>query len=864
MGTPSIDVDAVSKREWIMTPRNWSRTAICIAVAAVYFLVARSSLFLAFADTNASPVWPPSGLAFAAFLIWGARVWPGIFIGALAANLAAFASNHEGLTVPLAVVSAAIGAGNTLEAAIGARLMARFEKGEMLVKTHRAILFVAIIAVMCVASAGVGTGSLWLGGIIPGHIAASVFFTWWLGDATGILVVAPLLLAMAYLPRMAPEPARRALNLAFLAALMAVAVGIFSRENALGGVQPMAYAITPILILMAFRCGTATAHLGMLLVSLVSILGTIRGAGPFSGGNVQENLLMLQSFSAVISVTVLFLTASLEERNRAVEGLKRLNASLEQGVADRTRALEASTGELFRKNGELEAARQVLLRSESRLLQLSNAGFEGLVIHDAGAIQLANMASATMFGYGTEEFQGKSLTEYIAPESIAAAMENMRTLSEEPIVSVGLRKDGSRFHIEVRGRPIEYFGKRMRVVAVRDITDRIKAEELRSHAMGALESANRAKSEFLAAMSHEFRTPLNGIIGMSMALGDTKLDAEQRHFNAILKSCGDALLAQVEGILDLARIGSGAMRLEAAAFDLGPAVSDALRHHGELARKRGLVFSVESGTLAGLRVEGDSKRLRQVLENLADNAVKFTERGSIRIHASASRRHGFLNFAFSIQDTGIGMSRETQSLIFRPFVQGDASMNRRYGGSGLGLALCKQLGELMGGTLTVESREGDGSVFRFECGFRPAGTEEPAPAPATPAIEPNGLLKVLVVEDEPINQEVARIVLSRQGCSVETARDGAEALRLMAAGGFDLIFMNCPLPGRDGFSAARSIRNRENGSRRTPIVAMMSVARQADREECLAAGMDGCVIKPLDAAKLAELLDRYRDQASNA
>lgn len=845
-----------------MSPSKWSRTGICLAVAAVYFLVARSSLYLAFADTNASPVWPPSGLAFAAFLIWGARVWPGIFLGALAANLMAFASNHEGLTVALALVSAAIGAGNTLEAAIGARLMARFEKGEMLVKTHRAIQFVAVIAVMCVVSAGVGTAGLLLGGIIPRNTATSVFTTWWLGDATGILVVAPLLLAWAYLPRNAPAPARRTLNLTFLAALVAVAVGIFSHKSGLGGMQPMAYAITPILILIAFRCGTATAYLGMLLVSLVSILGTIRGAGPFSGGNVQESLLMIQSFSAVISVTILFLTASLEERNRAVEGLKRLNATLEQGVADRTSALEGSARELSRKNEELEAASQVLLRSESRLLQLSNAGFEGLVIHDAGIIQLANMASATMFGYATEEFQGKSLTEYIAPESIAAAMENMRTLSEEPIVSVGLRKDGSRFHIEVRGKPIEYFGKPMRVVAVRDITDRIKAEELRSHAMGALESANRAKSEFLAAMSHEFRTPLNGIIGMSMALGDTTLDAEQRHFNEILKTCGDALLAQVNGILDLARIGSGAMHLEAAVFDLGLSISEALRHHGDLARKRGLDFSVESGSLAGMLVEGDSKRLRQVLENLADNAVKFTERGHIRIQASASLRHGFLNFAFSIQDTGIGMARETQSLIFQPFVQGDGSMNRRYGGSGLGLALCKQLVELMGGTLTVESREGEGSLFRFECGFRPAGTE--APANALPAFGPTGILKVLVVEDEPINREVARIVLSRQGCSVDAARDGAEALKLMADGGYDLVLMNCQLPGRDGFSTARAIRDREKGPRRTPIVAMTAIAIQADREKCLAAGMDGCVIKPLDAAKLADLLNRFRDQASAA
>jgi PAS domain S-box-containing protein len=853
-----------------MTPRKWSRTAICIAVAAVYFLVARSSLYLAFADTNASPVWPPSGLAFAAFLIWGARVWPGIFLGALGANIMAFASNHEGLKLPVILVSAAIGIGNTLEAAIGARLVARFEKGEMLVNTQRAILFVAIIAVMCLASAGVGTAGLWLGGLIPRAIATSVFTTWWLGDATGILVFAPLLLAWAYLPRKAPNPARWALNLAFLAALVAVAVGIFSRKGGLGGVQPMAYAITPILILIAFRCGTATAYLGMLLVSLVSILGTIRGAGPFSGGGFQENLLMLQSFSAVISVTMLFLTASLEERNRAVEGLKRLNASLEQGVAERTRALEASAGELSRKNAELEAASQVLLRSESRLLQLSNAGFEGLVIHEAGVIQLANQASAAMFGYAAEEFQGRSLAEYIAPESLAAALENMRTLSEEPIVSVGLRKDGSRFHIEVRGRPIDYFGKPMRVVAVRDITDRMKAEDLRSHAMGALESANRAKSEFLAAMSHEIRTPLNGIIGMSMALGDTALDPEQRHFNAILKTCGDALLAQVNGILDLARIESGTMDLEAAVFDLGHAVSEALRHHGELARKRGLDFSVESGSLAGVRVEGDSKRLRQVLENLADNAVKFTDRGGIRIQASAERRHGFLNFAFSIRDTGIGMSKETQSLIFRPFVQGDASMTRRYGGSGLGLALCKQLIELMGGGLIMESREGEGSLFRFECGFRPLGAETsetvempapvpaPAPANALPALAANGKFKVLVVEDEPINLEVARIVLSRQGCSVASARDGAQALKMLTGGGYDLILLNCHLPGLDGFSTSRAIRERENGPRRTPIVAMTAVAIQGEREKCLASGMDGYVSTPLDAAKLAELLDRFR------
>ncbi len=839
-------------------PSRKTFTAI-IGCTLVYFIAARLSLYLAFANSNASPVWPPSGIGFAAVALFGYRILPGILLGACAANLIEFLSHGGGFHPSLLAVSLAIGIGNAGEAAAGKFLLDRFVGPAPLRKLPRVFRFIFASGAMSMVSAGTGIACLCLGGLADPRLASRIFMTWWIGDITGILVLTPLLLSLP--GALAKRYSRKTIaeSIVLIVFLVAIGAGVFSYQGTFTGVQPMAYAITPILIGIAFRCPPIVAYLGVFLISCFSISATVNGTGVFAGSSVQEQLLLLQAFSGVVALTVLFLTAALSERDRARLDLMAANANLERRVAERVDELGRTTQELIRKNGELEKARAQAEQGEERLKRLSNAGFEGLVIHDMGCIQLANQASARLFGYTVDEFLGKRLSEYIAPESVPAAAENMRNGLEEPVVSIGVRKDGSRIHMEVRGRPIDYNGKQMRVVAIRDITERLRADQIQLKAMEAIESANKAKSRFLATMSHEIRTPLNGILGMTVALENSELVEEQRKYVSILATCGQALLHQVNGILDLAKIESGSMALDFAPTDLEKAVSEALLAHGVNAKKQGLYWFVEKRMESANWVLADGMRLRQIIGNLAGNAVKFTESGGIRITVTSELLEGRAHFAFAISDTGIGIAPDVLKKLFRPFVQADASMSRRYGGSGLGLAICKQLAELLDGTLDVESQKGAGSTFKFHCTFESiAAPEEAGPgkkrekdwSPARKAAEQNLGLSVLVVEDDEINQEVAKLFLQRIGCEAAFAGSAPEAWESLKRRKYDLILMDCQLPGKDGLELTNEIRAEEPQGARTPIIAMTANAIQGDREACLAAGMDEYIAKPLDPANL--------------
>src|SRR6185436_10625485 len=258
--------------------------------AAVYFLVARASLYLAFADTNASPVWPPSGIAFAALLVFGARLWPGILLGAFAANVAAFLTHHGALTPGIVLASAVIGLGNSAEAVLSTALLKAWIRGKAFSDAVRSLKILVIFMGACAVAAGAGTAALGLAGLAPWALAPAIARTWWLGDATGILLLAPLLLSLAALDKGRPRPRVLMESALFLALLLGVAYLVFTRAGGFGGAQLMAYAITPLLILIAFRTHAVTAYLGLFLVSCISVLGTVAGWGPFSGAAVNEKL----------------------------------------------------------------------------------------------------------------------------------------------------------------------------------------------------------------------------------------------------------------------------------------------------------------------------------------------------------------------------------------------------------------------------------------------------------------------------------------------------------------------------------------------------------------------------------------------
>ena len=410
-----------------------------------------------------------------------------------------------------------------------------------------------------------------------------------------------------------------------------------------------------------------------------------------------------------------------------------------------------------------------------------------------------------------------------------------------------------------------------------EIKTRKQAELMLIQAKEYAESANIAKSEFLANMSHEIRTPMNGVIGMIDLLLKTELNDKQKQYAKTVKISGETLLTLINDILDFSKIEAGKLNMEEIDFDLRTFMNDFANSMSFHTKTKNLQFKYSISSDIPSFVKGDPGRLRQILTNLTGNAIKFTQKGEIEIlcRLKKSLNDSYLIF-FSIRDTGIGISKEKQLYLFNKFTQADTSITRKFGGTGLGLAISKELSRLMGGEIGLESSEGEGSKFWFTVKLKkPYKKHSPSSndslmqqehlkhdqkiASNSFSVKQKADTKILVVEDNKVNQLVAKSILDQIGYSSNIANDGIEALKMLKKNQYDIVFMDLQMPNMDGYEATRRIRDPKSDilNHNIIIIAMTANALKGDRENCLKEGMDDYITKPIDIKTVANIIEKW-------
>ena len=504
-------------------------------------------------------------------------------------------------------------------------------------------------------------------------------------------------------------------------------------------------------------------------------------------------------------------------------------------------------------------------RERTKFLTLFETNTDGIVILDRHGFTDCNPATLDMFHMDkVEDFLKRRPEELgvedqpcgtppylLAERHIQEAVDNGHAFFHW----TARRPDGSSFPAEIALHAMALDGEPVIQAIIRDVSTRKEAEAVLEAARDTALAAAELKSQFVANVSHEIRTPMNGIMGMTQLLLGSPLTARQMEYAKTIAQSAEALLGVINDLLDFSKIEAGKLTLENIDFDLPGLLRDVIELHRPRADAKGLALVLETDTGLPGWVKGDPLRVRQILLNLTDNAIKFTQRGEVRVRAEAQADG---RVRISVKDTGIGMSETARGRIFKAFAQADGTVSRKYGGTGLGLSICRQLAELMGGELGVESAPDQGSTFHLTLPL-PA-----IPAPPAGAVEDAPLVTrfpgvtVLVAEDNPVNQKLIHFMLDNLGVTVKTAEDGRIAYDKLANETVDLVLMDCQMPEWDGLTATRAIREREDrtGGRRLPVVALTANAMVGYAETCRAAGMDDYLTKPVREEELVAALNR--------
>ena len=517
-----------------------------------------------------------------------------------------------------------------------------------------------------------------------------------------------------------------------------------------------------------------------------------------------------------------------------------------------------------------------------RLMVESVADCAIVQLEPLGTVLSWNNGAQRITGYSAEEIIGQHFSRFYLPADIDRRipqrdLDTAAARGRFEDEGWGVRKNGSTFWANSVYTAIRDSHGTLRGFArlTRDLTERKQVEQDLNHARDEALQASRTKSEFLANMSHEIRTPMNGVIGMTEVLQDTPLTQTQRYAVETIRFSGQSLLTIINDILDFSKIEAGMLRLDIVDLDVRQVLERIVDLFAEPAADKALALDlqVDAGVPAVLR--GDPGRLYQVLTNLVANAVKFTEQGGIELRVTLERDSATdALIRFTVRDSGIGVPPEVQPRLFQPFMQADGTTTRKYGGSGLGLAISKQLAEVMGGQMGMDSEPGKGSSFWFTVRFEKsvataqpvAMTALPPAAPPKPAVvsASRRIRRVLVAEDNPVNQRVARYQLHQLGLTVDVVGDGRKAVEALQNKRYDLVLMDCQMPVLDGYAAAAEIRASEGSGPPIWIIAMTAHAMGGDREKCLAAGMDDYLAKPVVKQALREALQRFEQHAAAA
>ena len=532
--------------------------------------------------------------------------------------------------------------------------------------------------------------------------------------------------------------------------------------------------------------------------------------------------------------------------------------------------------------------RDSTLRESEECFRLTSNGISDalILISGAGEILFWNNAAEQIFGYTADEVMGKVLHEFLVPEryrdKMAQGLLGFARNGQGAYLGTGLelsalRKNGQEFAVELSLSSMNTQGKWIGIGLVRDISERKLVEaELTAHrerlealvesrtqdliiAKNAAEAGSVAKSAFLANMSHEIRTPLNAITGMIHILRKSGLNAGQVEKLTKIEIASNHLLEIINNVLELSKIEAGKFVLLNVPVHIPTLLENIASILSQKVQEKGIELITEVGAGVG-PVYGDDSRLQQALLNLATNAVKFTDHGHVRVRVQVESQTGStVTYRFEVEDTGIGISQEQQPRLFNAFEQADNSMSRKYGGTGLGLAITKKIAELMGGNAGMTSVEGKGSTFWFTAVLRKDApqlgvTERINAEEAERTIKQKlGGKRILLVEDEPINREIAQALLEDVGFIVDLAEDGGKAIERVQAATYDLILMDMQMPHINGLEATRQIRLLAEGAN-IPIVAMTANAFAEDRELCIEAGMNDFIAKPVSVSLLYQKL----------